>query len=103
MNPAVAVYRADFAQAVRLIEAGAPADGAYPNPLPGDPGRRTTPLEEAVRAGEPELVRVLMSRGTPVGVVRRRMLACQATAHDDVETAVALLGHPPTPDECKEF
>ncbi len=80
MNPAAAINRGDFAQAVRQIEAGAPVAVAYPDPTPDDPGRMRTPLQEAIRAGDRDLVRVLVQLGALPDEAARLSAACYAEA-----------------------
>lgn len=92
MNPGLAIDRGDFAQAIRTIEAGAPVSAAYPDPTPQDPARHVTPLDEAIRAGEPDLVRVLLDLGALPDPDGRRRAACRALAAGARDIATALVG-----------
>ena len=103
MTPSQAVVRRDFAQAIRLIEAGAPVTATYASPTPEDPGRRATPMDEAIRAGKVELVRVLLDLGAASDAGQRLRYACAALARQNVEIVGMVMSRPLQASECDAF
>ncbi len=100
MTPSQAIYHRDFAQAVRLLDAGASVTAEYPSPTPEQPGRRTTPMQEALRVHEPDLIRVLLDFGAAPDAGSRVQFACAALSYGDAEIAAMLLPRVPQAEEC---
>ena len=100
VTPSRAIDRGDFAQAIRLFEAGQSASIAYDNPIPDEPSRQTTPMYEAIRVHEPDLVRVLLDLGAAPDVALRTRFACLALSYDDTEIAEMILARSMRTADC---
>ncbi len=99
MTPSQAIVRGDLAQAIRLIEAGAPVTATYASPTPEQPDHRATPMDEAIRAGKVELVRVLLDLGAAPDAGLRLRYGCDALSLGNSEIA-ALMNRSLQASEC---
>jgi hypothetical protein len=102
LNPAEAMARGDYGQALRLIRQGDDPNGRYrvSGESSADPVLTITPLEAAVRRGDVEMVQVMFDHGALADDAERRRLSCLALTREAEEIAEFLIGRVPVGDEC---